>query len=261
MSLLRNALGPCLALSATLSLASVNAEAAFVLIDDFESYADGAINGLGGWVTTTGTPSVMADPDDATNQTLRVNGSTQGVYKNIPNIVDGTTGTLFYQIRINGSNYNLGHGLADVAAPTIGQNTAFEVRVSHQPSASLQVDDSNVLEQFSPSVTLAANTWYSLWLVANNTTDTFRVFIQGGSYATQTELTGADEFGFKNGTTDPLQTFLVIANSSNVNAVYFDNLYIDTTGENLSNPIPEPATATTVLGIAALAALGRRRRV
>ena len=241
---------------------SLPAGAAFVAIDDFESYTVGtAISGQGNWTASDSASGVAADPEDAANNALAVSYNYKFARNNLSaTIADGTTGTFFYQFRLSGTTLSLGHGLSDQATPGIGSNTAYEVRMISGNSGSTKYDDAGTSVDFNPALTLSTDTWYSLWLVADNSADTTRIYIEGGSFATQTELVGPDALNFKYGTTGPLVTFLIVANSSNGSSkTYFDNLYIDTTGANTSNPlIPEPASMA-MLAVGGLMMLRRRR--
>jgi hypothetical protein len=51
-----------------------------------------------------------------------------------------------------------------------------------------------------------------VWLVADNTTDTFAMYSRGGPYAVTTRLPASTEkrFGFRNGTAEALDRFAVI---------------------------------------------------
>jgi hypothetical protein len=104
-------------------------------------------------------------------------------------------------------------------------------------------------------------TWYSLWMVVDNSANNWSVYLQGGSgaYVTQTEL-GTGSYGFESSATGgsaPMTYFGIRMNNSHSGAdsVLFDNLYVDTSGENLS-VIPEPSSlvllgvALSVLGVA-----------
>jgi len=65
--------------TATLKITVNQSQGPAGLIDDFQSYSTGSINGVGGWTgtadfATTGAAQVVADPADAGNQALRLSG-------------------------------------------------------------------------------------------------------------------------------------------------------------------------------------------
>jgi len=122
-----------------------------------------------------------------------------------------------------------------------------------------------------------ANAQYNVWFVINNSADNYQVYMQSdgdANLANPTLITGiaadgtgaTSTFGFRNGAA---ANALVTANFGNgataalgaANAVNFDDIYIDPAGSNTTNPVtaPEPASLT-LLGIGALALVGRRRR-
>jgi hypothetical protein len=248
----------------TLGLMAAPVQAAFVLVDDFDGYTAGSVSGQGSWTGTDGT--VVELPSASGNNVLALTGSAASKYARttVPQIANNTTGTLFYQIRLDSEgigNLNHSHGLSDTTssssfgdyeAQLISIGSSLNVRDGASATAEVQVN------------ALAADTWYNIWLVANNSNDTFKFFIQGGDFATPTEFAGgvSDPFNFRNGTSGALTHFFLIYGNSAGGTLYVDNIHIDTTGENISNPIPEPATAATVLTMAALGATlrGRRRR-
>jgi hypothetical protein len=98
----------------------------------------------------------------------------------------------------------------------------------------------------------------NVWIVANNATDTYRVYVQSPQGQTgQVEITandGGDPFNFRNGTTGALTSFLtmVATPASAGSSVFIDNIYIDPTAANLTTPAaakPLPPLPFQVTGI------------
>lgn len=256
---------------------SSTASAAFVLIDNFESgyTLDANMNGVNGWVTdATGSPySVAIDPDDAGNQVLKFSGtgSDKNARKSFANaIADNTTGTLFLRVRFEKNVNNLlnaNFGLTDQETTTSSNFDPFNAQLSFDNNARLKGRDGGGAEDLKNGSAMAdvVSEWYNVWVVVDGTADTYKVFVQSdfdADFLTQTEL-------FGNGTTnDPLN----FRTTSNLNAaidnlyfraqngvIYWDDFYIDNTGSNFGNPVPEPASLV-LAGLGGLLVLGRRRQ-
>ncbi len=108
---------------------------------------------------------------------------------------------------------------------------------------------------------LETETWYEFWFVVDHANNTFTQYIKGGTdFPTQTQLPmGAPITAeYRNQTLDPLETILLITttggadNRKGKDPVYFDDFFIDVTGENLSTPgtsgPPPPDTTPKAVG-------------
>jgi len=103
---------------------------------------------------------------------------------------------------------------------------------------------------------LETETWYEFWFVVDHSNNEFTQYIKGGTdYPTQTQLPmdAAITAQYRNQTLDPLSTILLITttggadNRKGKDSVYFDDFFIDVTGENLSSPTsttPPPVDTT-----------------
>lgn len=90
------------------------------------------------------------------------------------------------------------------------------------------------------------NTYYEIWYVVNHSKlaakGEFDIYIQGGTdFPTQTKLTGDTPALYRSAATDPLDTFTIITSTGNdaekgKDPIYFDDFYIDNSGENLTSP-------------------------
>lgn len=223
----------------------------FQLVDDFES------GDLSAWTVTmtegaTGEPlTTFDDPSGAANAVGVFTPPTAGsddawIDRAIPAIPDGGLGTIFFRLYRDDGEMTQGVGLTDLEDGylTTGWGS-FEPYLILYNNA-----DSRVLEarngdsgNTNVSNTVGSGTWFKIWMVVNNATDTYDVYIKGGPWAKQTLL--ADDFGFR-GVADPagdLTKLLVKAwiGSDSANplsaSIYLDDIYVDTETANLSDPV------------------------
>ncbi len=235
-------------------------QASFVLIDDFESYADG-VNG------TTTTPAwnqgfpaggsnsatTVVGADTGSGQALHyAHGGSGGQinYSSVGTIAaEGSTGTIFFQSYLDatGSDTLFAFGRSGLGAYG---DLATLVRV---PS-DLIVEVHNG-GYANTSTTIAADTLYNFWVVIDNSANTSSLYYSaGGPGETPTLIQSG--FVFRNTTSGDINTFYLGTNSGSVG--FLDNIYVDSTGANLTNPVPEPSIA--LLGGLGVLGLIRRRR-
>jgi hypothetical protein len=249
------------------------ARAEFIKIDDFESYALGEINGQsdGSGTWTAGSTDHVVLESGTANQALDSLGNdTSNAYNDDPNLViaDGSTGTLFFRIKRGGDDV-IGHvvyGLSDVAAP--GAWGDYEAGLGDRSAGngfvggSLDVRDAGAYRTLSE---IGANEWINLWMVIDNGADTVQVYAQSETtFPTQVLLdddAGTTTFAFRNGTADPLITFLMRTSTDHDSPYLLDDIFVDGSGVNLANPIPEPSSLVLLtLAFAGLALAALRRR-
>ena len=255
--------------SAALAVGSLALPAAadFVLVDDFESYAPNAsLPPQNGYSTTNGGSAaiVVADSDGA-DQAVSIAAGTDvtELSKNAFTIAEGTTGTVFNQLRFEGNdapNYVQGYGSG---VDFFGSSFAFKAQFGG--GGTFGILAGNDVDTGSQ---LIADATYNIFAVIDNavgTSDAFRLYIQSdddANYATLTQvgagLTFTKSFGGQ-----PLAgdyTSLVFSSFDDVTPTIVDNYYVDTMGENLVNPIPIPEPgAIGVLGLATAGLLAKRR--
>ena len=214
------------------------AQAAFTNVEDFNARTVGALGGQNGWVVTTGdttTSTVVVDPDNPINKILKHTGGNDASKVLPAPIPDAAVGTLFYRVRLISTSNDVSAGLSDENPPSLTNFGTFEVQPNY--SGSFRARDGGTNRTV---FTMVAGAWYKLWVVADTTADTYRLYIQSdgdATYATQTELVSSDgTWNFRNAAAaNPLQAFVIMSNSSNTN-LYFDDLYVDTAGSNLADP-------------------------
>lgn len=271
-----------------------DAQADFTLIDNFESYAAGSpIHGQGDWqAERTDDPvsaGVTVDPLNPVNRVMNIGdggfvGGRLGHRETINTspaltIAQGSTATLFFRLAWNTTEVDLSVGMTDVANPIndaiFNSFTQFEsqLQLAFSPGFDkLAARDGGNFDTLTTDVQPLE--WYNVWMVIDNLADSTQIYLQGGAFAVPTLLdsNGQTSFAFRNGVaSNPLTTFFIATGrnmdnsppnpTENIGPVYFDDVYIDTTGVNLANPVPEPGSIVLGLfGACSLVAVTWRRR-
>jgi hypothetical protein len=231
-----------------------SAHATFALIENFEGMTTGALGSQNGW-TSDADYTVVADPDGGGNQVLQFSGSAQaGAYLAMGASSVSGTGTLFTRFRFDADG-NANFGMTDVDDP--GAYNDFRVQVNRQSSTPIKGRDGGGFQDLNSIAggggLLAdnANTWYNMWVVADNTATSSRVFIQSNDdpdFLSQTEVFPPDgTLNFRSATAGDLDRLML---RSQAGTAFFDDFHVSA-GTDLSNPtIPEPtAPALALLGL------------
>lgn len=239
-----------------IGLAASTASAAFVKIDDFQSYGTG--NVVSPWTvdspSSNGLITTAQITASGSNQYLSANAS--GGYIASRNGVTGPslgTGdqTVFFQLKQDKGDvypqvhieFSDGNGVrlqtdGYGSANTFHMEQTFWTNNSPHSTSSLQV-----------------NQWYNIWAVAH-TGGGVDIYAQG-----LTDMTPPTLITATNGTMDGLSlggNFRVSFVQGGPNTTNIDNLYVSQSVD-LSNPIPEP-TSFAMVGLSAGSLLTLRRR-
>ena len=219
------------------------------IVADFNSMTLGGLNSQAGW-GSTGNARVILDLTN-NNQLLQLVGPGSSAYKPLIDLAipEGGTGTLFMRFQVDGNSVDHAIGLADVAAPTTWTDFESITRIYPNTPGTVKAQGRNHgtyndLPLNGGANALSSGTWYHLWMVNDNATDTVDYYLQGGGIATQ-RLVGED-YGFRNGTSRPLETFTAMIGSAS-SSLFIDDIYA-WQGVNLSSPIGAPSARAVVVG-------------
>ncbi|WOO43431.1 PEP-CTERM sorting domain-containing protein [Rubellicoccus peritrichatus] len=258
-----------LAFSSYALLFALNAQASFVLIDDFDGYLAGSeVGGQGDWVETNGSDDVFTVVDTGGNHVMAIENSASGRGLintssdiNITQTSGTDIGTIFFTISFETA-------AADEAAFDYGLQIAGNTSagsISTRVTASIADTQSiGELKVVSGGATadLTLLTTYEYWIVADNSNDMQSHYIRElGEVTSPTAI--ASNVAFTGGAVAQNLTELFFrTQNTGSNVTYIDNLYIDGTGENLASPIsiPEPATVALMVGVAVMGYTTYRRR-
>jgi len=229
---------------------STNANAAIVLIDNFDSYTDGNLSGQGGWTATAAAATPM-QISGGIDKVVSIGTSGQDEYKAFTapyTIVDGDSIKSTFQIVVSSAGAT-GDYFYHLSNPA-GTSTNFFGRVFARSSGAgfqlglLATSGTGSSTNWGTDV-LNFNQAYNLDLlwnfVAGPTNDTFVLNVDNAAYVTHT---------WNSATAEP--TALAAANlrqgsAANAVALTFNNLQVETIAA-----IPEPST----IALSTLAGLG-----
>jgi hypothetical protein len=266
----------------------LHARAALSLFDNFNTYTPGSLSGQGGWTTSTTAGAVTNVVDvGGGDKEVQVYGNSIPNYKALGALAipdASTAATVYFNFKMaaasTGNNFNF--IITDVATPTDTAGTSevqFNYDATQAPaggSTTFRIRSGGSFLFASTGGTVAsevvpqANALYNGWFVINNSTDRYQLYLQSDAdpaLASPTRIFGTDgtgDFTFRNSAGGIQPNDLITANFGNgaataANAVNYDDIYVDLSGQNLTNPVPEPA-ALGLCGLAVIGMLARRRK-
>ncbi|MEM9775556.1 MAG: hypothetical protein AAF902_13325, partial [Chloroflexota bacterium] len=205
-------------------------------VETFNSLSNGTIDGKSGW-DSTGGAKIAGDPADSSNKVMVLDEFETRAYKALPNqISNSSAGTLFFRLRRDGAVDGFG-GLADVAAPDAWNDFENQFGSQSQTTSVFTVRDADSFRTSSGG--FSDNTWYCVWIVTNNTSDEYTVYVKGGQYSSQTQVIagGLSNFEFRNGGSDSLRTFYARTGNNFSGRMLIDDIYLLHDSESLSQPV------------------------
>jgi len=246
-----------------------------MLVEDFENVSEWGNNGTSADLASVNGPSGSTGKVGAlSHSTVNVSASFLDLGSN--ELVDGSVGTIFFRVHVpsNPSNQTASHwfGFTDNDSPQAfgdmrgygghngnGNPINYAFRNGSEGTTVVVESNSNYGQ------------WYNVWLVVDNQagtgSDSYDVYVNQGTAAASVSDRIATDYAFRNGgvstALDTVTLFGANAGGSveSGREVFYDDLYVDISGANLANVIPEPSTMLMLCaGIATLGMLRRKRR-
>lgn len=218
------------------------------LVDNFESYALGDVRAVASPPWTAHQDTSLVDIENfGGNKVLTYGWASdfRGASRALPDstvIENDETATFFFRINSKTDDPDHNFGLGDRATTGAADFGDFEVqlRMKQGTAAGSFAIDARNGAAFSPTLAsgLALNTWYNLWMVVNQSNDTYDLYMNTGTAAaTASNKLNATPLAFRNGTASELNTILALGAPAPIdNAVRIDDLY-SFAGFDLSNPL------------------------
>ena len=203
------------------------------LVDDFDGYDISASTNVidldTSWESRESSDLVDILDDGTGNQVLAF-GNNGFQNAAIPEIADTSTATtMFYRFYVNDENVDNSFGLSDMNGNGWFDN--FEIQIAVIKSGTL--DDGLVSFRVrsggglgAANVSINVGQWYNVWVVVDQTTDTYDVYLGQGTLAATAANIVADDYSFRNGTSDPLIAIKGLGYNSADHCIYLDDMYI-----------------------------------
>ncbi|MBW2682989.1 MAG: hypothetical protein JRC69_05440 [Deltaproteobacteria bacterium] len=228
---------------------AVNAQAAFQVLEDFDSLTLGDIDEQNGWVATAGSGEVVPGPTDGSSQALKVM-TDSGAIRRTASVPQGTTRMLFLRFRFEEHgefSFGLSHLLNPYEHSDFGPELGMASATASDPKNEFRVANGLTNGIYDVLETLVPGSWYNIWILIDNTADTYQVWmnsVPSGNAQAGDKLTNnviESLFGFRTPTGKDLINFFIKTggNKSPVEGrLYIDDIYLeDSDGINLNNPL------------------------
>ena len=227
----------------------VSAQAAFQVVENFDSLTLGDINGQNGWFASLNSNGVELDPAGGSSQVLKV-FTESGILHKAANVAQGTTRMLFLRFRFEehgAYSFGLSHLLNPDEFSDFGPELGMAAATASDPGNDFRVANGLTTGVYDVLELLVPGTWYNTWVLVDHSSDTYQVWMNadpGGDAQASDQLDNdAAEtlFGFRTATATNLINFFIKTGSgaSPVDGrFYIDDIYLENTGDiNLSNPL------------------------
>lgn len=228
----------------------VNAQAAFQVVENFDSLTLGNISGQNGWSATSGSGEVVLDSAGASNQVLKIT-TESGILHRAASVAQGTRRMLFLRFRFE-EHGRFSFGLSYASNPDefsdFGPELGMAADTASDPNNDFRVANGLLPTGIYDVLTaLVPGIWYNTWILVDNSSDTYQVWmnsIRGGNaqFTDQLENSAAErKFGFRTSTVKGLINFFIKTGGGRSpvdGRFYIDDIYLEDTGDtNLNNPI------------------------
>ncbi|MDY0166819.1 MAG: PEP-CTERM sorting domain-containing protein [Thermoguttaceae bacterium] len=222
-------------------------------IDNFEGYDPGDnIHGRNGW-SASGTQTVETDPGAFGNQALKISESGRNIYTGAT-IADGDTGTLFFRFYVpSGTDaVDFGVGTTSNSPPTSGSQIADYLRIYETTSSPYLRVDVYDDDDWQTVGSFLKDSWYNVWNVIDNETNTWQARIEGPGFTGQEEAHYGDPstsvFDFRGSTTAGLDlvNFYIRTNAGHNGEAYIDDIYMNSSAKDLTSPVFTPSSVVLI---------------
>ncbi len=224
------------------------------LIDNFDGYDNSSTTALGAtpgnltgdvWVgVPDGTTGATIVDDSVASDNSLAAAAADGVWRgaetnlatsfaNDYSLPDGATATYFFQLMAEGTATDCMIGLTS-SVDSLDENNAWQdfAVMPFSAGGNLDVYGDNGTGA-NDVMAMTAGTYYNVWVVVDNANKTFDLY--GSSGTDDGTLLRADiEFGR---ITDPTDLAAFGISNNGTDPVHIDNLYVDFSGENVTNPL------------------------
>lgn len=216
-------------------------------VDDFESYSTGLVRDVASppWTAHDNSSSVAIQQEAGGNNYLTIGDTSnfRAASRDLPaamQVQNDEVATLFFRFNSQTDAPNSSFGLGDQATNNGAQFSDYEaqLRLIQGPAAGqIEINARNGGSFTGLLATVADDTWYNVWMVVDQTSDTYDLYMNTGlADADNTNLI-ASGLNFRNGTSASLSSLLAMAGPANLNyAVRYDDVYFGS-GSDLSNPL------------------------
>lgn len=232
-------------------LVVVSAQAAFQVVDDFDSLTPGDINTQNGWTVKLTSGEVVPDPAGGSNQALKVS-TESGTLRKTASVAQDTTRMLFLRLRFEQHgqfSFGLSHQLSPDEFGDFGPELGMAAASASDPNNDFRVVNGLTTGVYDVLEGLAPGTWYNTWILVDTTLDRYQVWMNsapgGDAQASDQLANDATEtlFGFRTPTETDLVNFFIKTGGGN-NPVdgrfYIDDIYLEDAGDiNLNNPLAD----------------------
>ena len=221
-------------------------QASQLVIDDFSSYSTGSVRNVADppWNAHGGTQFVAIENFIGDNVlTYGWSSQNRGTSRPVPaaaSFGDDQIATLFFRANSKSDDPDHSFGLGDQVNTGGVDFPDFEAQVRlRSDTAGVYAIDARDGGSFTSTLAtgLSPNSWYNFWMVIDQTTDTYDIYMNTGTADASGAHQIASGLNFRNGTTDSLNQLLGYAGPGGVDfGVRIDDItYLQ--GMDLSNPL------------------------